>query len=133
MDSTATLRRNGRQRDVKIPLILRPLLRAYILGYASAVAPRLLTLLLQHLTRLRQASRKQVAATTVAEGDESHPQQRNHDAFLESMVQILRNGLDPRRFATFCAVIVGGSTLLEVSVFTPYFKARLPYATTRSR
>jgi hypothetical protein len=34
-----------------------------------------------------------------------------------SLEHILRTGLDWRRFPTFCAVLVGGSSLLEVSPF----------------
>ena len=40
--------------DHAFPPVLRPLVRAYLLGYASTVAPRLLTLVLQHLTRRRK-------------------------------------------------------------------------------
>ena len=82
-----------------VPEILRPLIRAYLLGYASAVAPRLLTLILQHVVRRR---RKYIS-----------PEQDEH-TFLESGKHILRTGLEPQRFPTFCAVLVGGSTLLQV-------------------
>ncbi|PNY28523.1 Uncharacterized protein TCAP_01559 [Tolypocladium capitatum] len=84
-----------------LPPALRPLVRAYLLGYASAVAPRLLTLILQHLSRRRTKNKK----TLPAELDER--------TFGESVVHVLRTGLEPQRFPTFCAVLVGGSTLLQ--------------------
>ncbi|GAB1313331.1 hypothetical protein MFIFM68171_03541 [Madurella fahalii] len=100
----------GRPRwDEGIPPILRPLVRAYLLGYASSVAPRLLTLLLQHLTRRRHRERD--GATTTAGAQQQH---KNGEPFLAALQRILRGGLDWQRFPTFCAVIVGGSTLLEL-------------------
>ncbi|CAM1503890.1 Fc.00g014810.m01.CDS01 [Cosmosporella sp. VM-42] len=81
-----------------VPGILRPLIRAYLLGYASAVAPRLLTLLLQHVAKRRKKC--------------ISPEQ-DERTFLESAKHILRTGLDLQRFPTFCAVLVGGSTLLQ--------------------
>ncbi|KAK3343996.1 hypothetical protein B0T25DRAFT_314073 [Lasiosphaeria hispida] len=99
----------GRRRkwDDGIPPILRPLVRAYLLGYVSAVAPRVLTLLLQHLSRRRHSS--QAADKTKRTGKTTA-----HDSFWESLQHILYTGLDPRRFPAFCALVVGGSTLLEV-------------------
>jgi len=82
-----------------IPPLLRPLFRAYILGYGSAVAPRVLTLVLQHFPRRRHKDSALL-----------QPQR----PFWESLQRILRSGLDWQRFPTFCAVLVGGSTLLEV-------------------
>ncbi|WQF81712.1 Putative transmembrane protein [Colletotrichum destructivum] len=81
-----------------IPPILRPLLRAYFLGYASAVAPRILTLLMQYITRKRRK--------TLTENGQCI-------GFVTQLRRIVLAGLDPQRFPTFCALIVGGSTLLE--------------------
>lgn len=93
----------GRARwDERVPPPLRPLLRAYALGYASAVVPRLLTLLLQ------QASKRKT------KGDDAARPPSAHESFVGSLRRILREGLDLRRFPTFCAAVVGGSTLLEV-------------------
>lgn len=86
-----------------LPPALRPLVRAYLLGYASAVAPRLLTLLLQHVSRRKARSAKCLPA----DGDDD-------GSFAESALRILRTGLEPQRFPTFCALLVGGSTLLQV-------------------
>ena len=83
-----------------IPPILRPVLRAYLLGYASSTAPRLLTLLLTHLSRRRK-------------NIDVNPD----DPFFPSLVRILRGGLECQRFPTFCAALVGGSTLLEAREF----------------
>ncbi|KAM0516699.1 hypothetical protein ACHAPE_005333 [Trichoderma viride] len=84
-----------------LPAPLRPLVRAYLLGYASAVAPRLLTLILQFISRRRKSARKYLSAD------------KDERSFRDSAFRILRTGLDPRRFPTFCAALVGGSTLLQ--------------------
>ncbi|KAI4869068.1 hypothetical protein F4820DRAFT_61412 [Hypoxylon rubiginosum] len=106
--SSSLLAPTGRRKlDASIPPLLRPLIRAYVLGYASAVAPRLLTLVLQHVTRRRGRTDK--GAVTVAQP---------HDSFIASLQRILRGGLDLQRFPTFCAVLVGGTTLLEVLLGT---------------
>ncbi|KAI0202984.1 integral membrane protein [Astrocystis sublimbata] len=82
--------------DEVIPPILRPVLRAYALGYASAVAPRLLTLVLQYGARwTRTRGRDQLN-------------------FVASLRRILCGGLDPQRFPTFCAALIGCATLLDV-------------------
>lgn len=94
----------GRARwDARVPPPLRPLLRAYVLGYASAVVPRLLTLVLQ------QANKRKPKETVTALPAPAH------ESFVGALRRILREGLDLRRFPTFCAALVGGSTLLEVS------------------
>ena len=79
-----------------VPPALRPVFRAYILGYASSTGPRLLTLLLTHLSRRR----KKVGEKT-------------EDPFLLSLFRILKGGLEFQRFPAFCAALVGGSTLLQ--------------------
>ena len=89
-----------------LPPLLKPILRAYVLGYASSTAPRLLTLLLTQLSRRKKE-------------DESHSD------FLLPFLRILRGGLEIQRFPTFCATLVGGSTLLQArdnqlsNVFSP--------------
>lgn len=79
-----------------IPPVLRPLVRAYVLGYASSTVPRLLSLLLTHLTRKRK-----------------HDKEKKRKGLFSSAGVILRTGLDFQRFPTFCAALIGGSTLLE--------------------
>lgn len=91
----------GILRLSSIPPILRPVARAYALGYASAVAPRLLTLILQRLTR-----RKRRRLSQGRDADRA--------SFRSSALHIIRTGFDVQRFPTFCAVLVGGSTLLLV-------------------
>ena len=76
----------------------RPVFRAYILGYASSTGPRLLTLILTHLSRKRKNN------------NENH-----EDSFFIALFRILKGGLEFQRFPTFCAALVGGSTLLQVS------------------
>ncbi|KAI1740569.1 integral membrane protein [Xylaria scruposa] len=91
--------------DKTIPPVLRPVIRAYVLGYASAVAPRALTLVLQYGARWRRKSRGPVVNGT-----------QPHDSFAASLRRILAGGLDPQRFPTFCATLIGGTTLLDVLV-----------------
>lgn len=88
-----------------MPPLLRPLLRAYLLGYAFAVGPRLLALVLHYALKLVRARRK---ATNGPGGDKPEPQ------LLQSISKTVRAGLEWQRFPTFCAALVGGSTLLEV-------------------
>ncbi|KAJ6441963.1 integral membrane protein [Purpureocillium lavendulum] len=88
-----------------LPPALRPLVRAYILGYASSVVPRLLTLVLQHLSRARS---KNVNCL---------PADKDERTFVDSALHILRTGLEPQRFPTFCAVLVGGATILQAEQF----------------
>lgn len=94
------LRKTSRDQsfDKAIPIILRPLFRAYILGYASSAGPRLLTLFLVHLSRHRK---------------NIDPKPEGEDHFWSSLVGILKGGLEVQRFPTFCAALVGGSTLLQ--------------------
>ena len=88
--------------EASIPPVLRPLVRAYVLGYASSTVPRLLALLLTHLTRKRKNGNK-----------------KKQDGLLSSAGLILYKGLDFQRFPTFCAALIGGSTLLEARDHRP--------------
>ncbi|KAI1427927.1 integral membrane protein [Xylaria sp. FL1777] len=93
--------------DKAVPPILRPVLRAYVLGYASAVAPRVLTLILQNGARWRRGRGLKTDA---------QPPAPPRDSFAASLRHILCTGLDPQRFPAFCATLVGGTTLLDVLV-----------------
>lgn len=86
--------------------LLRPAARAYLLGYAFTVGPRLLSLIRYHiLLQLRKRRR----------GHSDHVSGRETQAsFLQSARNTLTGGLELDRFATFCAALVGGCTLLEV-------------------
>jgi hypothetical protein len=87
--------------------------RAYLAGYLSAVAPRLLTLVLQHLARRRHANKEKTSTTA------RDPQHGEGESFLAGLHRILCGGLDLRRFPTFCALLVGSASLLEVSLISP--------------
>ncbi|KAL3603071.1 hypothetical protein FPOAC2_07388 [Fusarium poae] len=84
-----------------VPEILRPLIRAYLLGYASAVAPRLLTLVLQHVAKRRRKTATQLSLDL----DDS--------SFFKSVLRIVKTGFNPQRFPTFCAILAGGTTILQ--------------------
>ncbi|KAI1438994.1 integral membrane protein [Xylaria sp. CBS 124048] len=99
--------RAGLNKAVPIPPLLRPVLRAYALGYASAVAPRLLTLLLHHSGVWRRK------LTGLHDGIQVPS---SNETFVASLWRILRGGLDPQRFPTFCAALVGGTTFFDVLV-----------------
>ncbi|PTB67533.1 hypothetical protein BBK36DRAFT_1196982 [Trichoderma citrinoviride] len=86
-----------------LPAPIRPLVRAYLLGYASAVAPRLLTLILQFISKKRKSKKKYLSAD------------KDERSFKDSAFRILQTGFDPRRFPAFCAALVGGSTMLQQS------------------
>ncbi|KAG5913988.1 hypothetical protein E4U42_000741 [Claviceps africana] len=86
-----------------IPPALRPLVRAYLLAYASAVLPRLAALILRRLPRRK---RKQPDYAPPP-----HPPDQNLSA---ACLHVLKTALQPRRFPAFCAALVGGSTLLQV-------------------
>ncbi|KAF2963203.1 hypothetical protein GQX73_g10365 [Xylaria multiplex] len=106
MASSAPLLKTARAQerlDKAIPPILRPVFRAYVLGYASAVAPRVLTLILQNGARWRKGR-----------GLKKETQSQN--SFITSLRHILCTGLDPQRFPTFCATLVGGTTLVDVLI-----------------
>ncbi|KXJ96906.1 hypothetical protein Micbo1qcDRAFT_191538 [Microdochium bolleyi] len=94
-----------RKLEDPVPVLLRPVLRAFFLGYGSAVAPRILTLVLQHITRLRQRRKAKSSGDACCEPREPFP---------VALLRLLRGGFDIRRFPTFCAALAGGSTLLEV-------------------
>lgn len=87
--------------DPKVPASLQPLIRAYLFGYASATVPRILTLFLAHLTKKRKEK---------AEDEEQ---------LWASLQDSLCQGLHWQRFPTFCATLVGGSTLLQARDYCP--------------
>lgn len=90
-----------------VPEILRPLIRAYLLGYATAVGPRLLTLVLQYVAKRRRAQ----LSPDLEDG-----------SFAKSAKHIVRMGFNLQRFPTFCAVLAGGSTILQVTISPPPFE-----------
>lgn len=77
--------------------LVRPLVKAYVLGYASSTTPRLVTLLVTLVTRQSK------------DGED-----RKFQRALFSAYRILRGGLELQRFPTFCASLIGGTSLLQV-------------------
>ncbi|EJT79193.1 integral membrane protein [Gaeumannomyces tritici R3-111a-1] len=99
-EAPRALRAPGRAAwDRSVPPLLRPMLRAWALGYGSSVAPRVLTLVIQTFARGRNLK---------------NTAQQPRPPFLRALIHILCGGLDPQRFPTFCALLVGGTTLLQV-------------------
>lgn len=102
-----------------IPYLLRPLIRAYCLGYAFTVGPRVFSILLSHALRLaRSRGQKDAgdheAASSFSSSSLPFSSASKQRPLLEVLVATLRAGTAPNRFPTFCAALVGGSTLLEV-------------------
>ncbi|PSR93665.1 integral membrane protein [Coniella lustricola] len=87
--------------------LLRPIVRAYLLGYGFTVGPRLLTVLAKHLSQCLGAAKRQRATSESL----ALPKQSSH--LVESLCRILSAGAQVNHFPTFCAALVGGSTLLE--------------------
>ncbi|KAJ0125366.1 hypothetical protein J7T55_006712 [Diaporthe amygdali] len=98
------LRSRSARWDRSVPPLFRPILRAYLLGYAFTVGPRLLALVLYHALKLVRTRRKAVDGPA-----ENKPE----PLLLQSLLRTVRAGFEWQRFPTFCAALVGGSTLLE--------------------
>ncbi|KUI67096.1 hypothetical protein VM1G_03230 [Cytospora mali] len=97
--------------DRNIPPLLRPLARAYLLGYGFSVGPRLLALILHHVlvfVRTRRGDANGIA------------QKRLQLPFVEAMRKTLLAGLEWQRFPAFCATLVGGSTLLQPVLYSAF-------------
>jgi len=86
--------RDGNRR---IPPQLLPLIRAYTFGYASSTLPRLLALLLSSLS-----------------GKPSKEINSSSSDFRHRVLRVFNSDLEFRRFPTFCAALVGGSSLLQI-------------------
>lgn len=80
------------------PQPVRPLIRAFLYGYASSCGPRLLSLILRYV-------RRSLAKRDRPEGKD--------ETLYAGVLRILRGGFEWNRWPTFCAAFVGGSTLLQ--------------------
>lgn len=96
-----------RRWDSSVPPSLRPIFRAYLLAYASVVAPKLVSLVAHRLTKLYRDAQ----GTGAGRGPQT--------SFLVSLRRILGDALHPQRFPTFCALLIGGSTWLKVCLRPP--------------
>ena len=94
-------RLRSRRWDAGVPHLLQPVLRAYLLAYASTVAPKIVSLVVRAAVKIYR--RRKV-------DDKSRRPQ-----FLLSLRRVLIEALHWQRFPAFCATLVGGSTLLQVS------------------
>ncbi|EPE07772.1 integral membrane protein [Ophiostoma piceae UAMH 11346] len=100
-------------RGPAIPPALRPVVRAYLLGYASSVGPRLVTVLLSYLAAVRRQRRKGKAVDSPTHPSDDASNKASLAHLRSSVTRTLRAGLEWRRFPAFCATLVGGTTLLE--------------------
>lgn len=94
-----------------LPPALRPLVRAWILGSLWTVGPRIVGLALRHLSSGRRFEGREGG-----NGDsevENNVSRCGSRAFLDEIVAAIKDGC-LNRFPLFCAVLVGGSSLLEV-------------------
>ncbi|KAJ6788951.1 hypothetical protein PWT90_04188 [Aphanocladium album] len=89
-----------------IPPPLRPVARAYLLGYGAAVVPQILAFFLKHAKRLVRTKNR---------SDEER--RRQEKSFLRNLARILTAGLDPLGLATFCAVLAAGPSLLQAPFY----------------
>lgn len=116
--------RHSRERwkalDRTVPAYLRPIVKAYLLGYASSVAPRILNALLSYFASYRR--QYQGLPSTMSDG-------LPFTRFCASVRHILRSGLELHRFPAFCAALVGGSTLLKVCFPSPHLFSLMPDST----
>ena len=91
-------RRAGPFALAVVPPALRPALRAFLLGYASAIGPRLVGILVRYVKARRAGGEAERV---------EHVGQKLRAA--------LASGFGWDRFPAFCALLIGGSTFLEVS------------------
>ena len=103
--------RNIKASTDRLRELLRPVVKAYVLGYASSTTPRLLTLLVTLVTRKSKD----------VEG-------RKFQRALFSAYRILRGGVELQRFPTFCAALIGGASLLQVRRSCGFSFSHSPYA-----
>lgn len=94
--STSRYSRSGCLERQLLPL-LKPVTRAYILGYASSTTPRLLSLCI-----------------AIIRGKTS--QKYNQSGIAKSAFQILIGGLELQRFPTFCATLVGCNSIFGIII-----------------
>lgn len=105
---------HGQHWDSDFALLLRPIVRAYLLGYGFTVVPRVLSLLVQYLSQYMRAVRQKGPT------NEPFAEQKLPPLPAKSLWRILSAGAQVNRFPTFCATLAGGSTLLEVgSIHVP--------------
>ncbi|KAL2265382.1 hypothetical protein VTJ83DRAFT_6482 [Remersonia thermophila] len=110
MASAAAMSNAPRRWDRAIPPVLRPAVRAYLLGYASAVGPRLLTLVLRHLALARRSGRHTPKPPAGNDGKEA----QTPSSFADDLRHVLGSALGWQRLPAFCGALVGGATLLEI-------------------
>ncbi|PHH53916.1 hypothetical protein CFIMG_002831RAa [Ceratocystis fimbriata CBS 114723] len=88
-----------------VPPRLRPLLRAFLLGYVSTVGPQIFNLIFKTVMRVRRCRKE----------NKNGKQEPTTDlqSLIDSIKQAAMGGLCFRDFPVFCAIVVGGSSLLE--------------------
>lgn len=97
--------------DVLAPA-LRPLVRAWILGSLWTVGPRVCSLALRHVVAGQKPDSPNHDDDVA--GMNGLSPTSNSRRFLKELATVLKDGCLSNRFPTFCAILVGGSSLLEV-------------------
>ncbi|KAI5791675.1 hypothetical protein DFH27DRAFT_602907 [Peziza echinospora] len=119
-------------KATSVPEFLYPLLRAYLLGYASVVSPRLLQILVARVTRAKRARREALGLDlswdekpegegSGGEGSESGRGERRRKRVsveeegdtIQKILTTLKKCAQIHRFPAFCGITVGGSRLLQ--------------------
>jgi hypothetical protein len=95
--------------------------RAYVLGYASSVIPRLMTLLLQYAAAKSKRNRRSTTPVKPVR------------PIAASVAHIFRTALELHRFPAFCAALVGGTSLLQLPIRKLIKQFQLAPASTRLR
>lgn len=100
LDRMATLRNALRltlSMEQKAPSYLSPVLRAFVLGYASSTLPQLLTIVITFWSKRRKA---------LESGS-------NYDV-VDALKRVFSISLEWNRFPAFCAALAGSSAVLAV-------------------
>lgn len=97
--------------DSRVHSLLRPALRAWLLGYGFSVGPRIFSLLVHHLLK---ALRRQKPRGQDDDAGDAAAAKKAQTSLFEALAKTLKAGTELNRFPAFCGSLVGGSTLLEV-------------------
>jgi len=99
-------------------VILHPVVKAYLLGLAYYIFPRLLAILVSIVKRHREAAPGAPAADLEAKA------QKDPAILKERILRLLRSSVESHRFPAFCGATVAGSWVLERALRTALLPSR---------